>query len=67
MKVLLIALAIAFTAACGNPLEPSPVARNIVCPTGCVLPPGCYAVPAPLNYPVGYKVMCHGDPGYVPR
>lgn len=58
-RVLALAAALAATG-CGNPLEPSPVSKNIVCPTGCVLPPGCQAVLSPTNHPVGYKIICDG-------
>ena len=36
------------------PTQPA-VVHDVVCPTGCVIPPGCVAVFAP---PVGYRLDC---------
>lgn len=57
MKYLILALTL-LTASCTADLPTTPVSTNVVCPTGCVLPPNCHAVPAPANHPVGYEVIC---------
>ena len=57
MKLIIVVVAL-LASACADALPTTPRATNIVCPTGCVLPPGCVAVLSPPNHPVGYELVC---------
>ena len=61
MTRLVILLAALATIGCGGDLPTAPAGpHDIVCPLGCVLPPGCRTEPSPPERPRGYKVICDG-------
>jgi hypothetical protein len=51
-RFLLATLIAVGASACASPLEPAPsTAQNIVCPTGCVPPPGCHVAVGLTGWP----------------
>lgn len=58
MRCWILLVVLTLSAGCSSPLPPTPVSTNRVCPTGCVIPPGCHVVASPPHNPVGYHLVC---------
>lgn len=58
LRCLAVCCGLLLLSGCTSPLEPTPVSTNIVCPTGCVVPPGCFTRLSPPNHPAGYELVC---------